>query len=358
MSEIEVLWRRLRSGRPFFIAEAGVNHLGSIELGERLIHEAASAGAHAIKFQSYKAASLCTKNAPRFWDWEGEVKSEGSQFDSYSLLDSFGETEHAELKRICDQNNIEFMSTPFDDDAANYLDRVGINAYKIASCDVTNHPLLRCVGSKGKIVMLSTGAASLEEIGEAIDIVESAGTHRIVIMHCNLKYPTDPAEINLSMINSIKDKFGEGYIYGLSDHTRQVETPSFALAMGANVVEKHYTVDKTMGKSADHWLSVDPGEVTEIVRLMELSFTMVGNSIKKCTGSEERARLYARRSVVTTVAIRKGEKFTADNIACKRPGTGISPKYYDRIIGTICLEDVTDDVVLPNSAISKELEIL
>ena len=224
MSQVKSLWARLRSGKPFFIAEAGVNHLGSLELGERLIREAAEAGAHAIKFQSYKASNLCTKDAPRFWDWEGEIEEDGSQFDSYSHLDSFGEAEHAELKRMCDEYDIEFMSTPFDDDATDYLDKVGINAYKIASCDVTNHPLLKHVGSKGKIVMLSTGAASLKDIQEAVHVLEKAGTDKIVIMHCNLKYPTDPDQINLSMIKSIQERFGDGYAYGLSDHTKNIWT--------------------------------------------------------------------------------------------------------------------------------------
>ncbi len=344
---VDSLWSRIVSGEPFFIAEAGVNHLGSIELGERLIREAAAAGAQAIKFQSYKAKNLCTKNAPRFWDWDGEIEEEGSQFDSYSHLDSFGEAEHAELKRLCDDYNIEFMSTPFDDEATDYLDRVGIRAYKIASCDVTNHPLLQHVGSKRKIVMLSTGAASLDEIQQAVNVLEEAGTNKIVIMHCNLKYPTDAQDINLSMIASIREKFGSKYIMGLSDHTRQVETPSFAVMLGANVVEKHYTVDKTLGKSADHWLSVDPEEVKEIVRLMNLSSQMIGTGKEKmCTESEERARLYARRSIVTLRKIKKGEAFTKENIGCKRPGTGISPTRFNEVLGKISKNDLEEDILI------------
>ena len=350
MSQVKSLWARLRSGKPFFIAEAGVNHLGSLELGERLIREAAEAGAHAIKFQSYKASNLCTKDAPRFWDWEGEIEEDGSQFDSYSHLDSFGEPEHAELKRMCDEHDIEFMSTPFDDEATDYLDRVGINAYKIASCDVTNHPLLKHVGSKKKIVMLSTGAASLKDIQDAVNVLEKAGTDKIVIMHCNLKYPTDPDQINLSMIKSIQERFGDGYAYGLSDHTMTVETPAFSLMLGANIVEKHYTVDKTLDKSADHWLSVDPDQVKEIVRLMDLSYTMLGTSeIKKCTESEERAKLYARRSVVSLRPIKAGEIFTVENIGCKRPGTGISPKMFENILGTAAAQDIEDDTLLTMS---------
>jgi sialic acid synthase SpsE len=347
MSKVNELWQTLRSGKPFFIAEAGANHLGSLELGERLIREAATAGAQAIKFQSYKAKNLCTKNAPRFWDWDGEIEEEGSQFDSYSHLDSFGESEHAELKKMCDKYNIEFMSTPFDDEATDYLDRVGIRAYKIASCDVTNHPLLHHVGLKKKIVMVSTGAASLNEIQQAIDVLEKAGTDKIVIMHCNLKYPTDSKDINLSMITSIQEKFGDKYVMGLSDHTRQVETPAFAAMLGANVVEKHYTVDKTLGKSADHWLSVDPDEVKEIVRLMSLSHTMIGLSQEKsCTESEERAKLYARRSIVTLRKIKRGERFTKENIGCKRPGTGISPIRFEDILGNESKHDLEEDVLL------------
>ena len=252
MSKVDKLWADLRDGRPYFIAEAGVNHLGSLELAERLICEAAMAGADAIKFQSYKAKNLCTRTAPRFWDWEGEVKKEGSQYDSYAELDSFGAAEHTVLRDLCNRYEIDFMSTPFDNEAVDYLDDLGVMSYKIASCDITNYDLLSHVGAKKKIVMLSTGASSLQEIQGAIKVLESKGTNKIVIMHCNLKYPTDATEINLGMIKSIKRRFGKKYIYGLSDHTREVQTPSLAVVLGANVVEKHYTVDKSLGKSADH----------------------------------------------------------------------------------------------------------
>ena len=346
-SDVDLLWDYLKSGKPFFIAEAGVNHLGSLELGERLIREASEAGAHAIKFQSYKASELTTKNAPRFWDWEGEVEEEGSQFDSYSHLDSFGEAEHQELKRLCDRYKIEFMSTPFDNSATDYLERCGIRAYKIASCDLTNHPLLSHVGSKGKIVMLSTGAASLDEIGAAVNVLTEAGTDKILIMHCNLKYPTDPDQINLAMIHSINEKYGAKCHLGLSDHTREVETPAFALMLGANVVEKHYTVDKTLGKSADHWFSVDPGEVKRIVELMDLAYTMKGSqALKQSTESEERARQLARRSIVTLRPIKAGDALTSENIGCKRPGTGISPIHFNKVLGMKAARDLDDDSVL------------
>lgn len=341
---MQKLWEKLKSGKPFFIAEAGVNHLGSIELGRRLIKEAAESGAHAIKFQSYKAKNLTTKDAPRFWDWEGEIKENGSQYDSYSLLDSFGEEEHLALKKICDEYNIEFMSTPFDDEATDYLDRIGIRAYKIASCDVTNHPLLEHVASKGKIVMLSTGASSLEEIKEAVNVLKQ-GTNKIVVMHCNLKYPTPDEEINLNMINHLKTTFPDCLI-GLSDHTMNLMTPSFAYLLGANICEKHYTVDKTLGTSADHWLSVDPKDVKEIIKNYNLVEKMAGSNQKKCTLGEERAKLYARRSIVVNKIIKKGELLTAENLACKRPGTGIAPKFLKSFFGKKATKNLSEDHIL------------
>jgi sialic acid synthase SpsE len=344
MSPVDELWLRIKSGEPFFIAEAGVNHLGSLDLAERLIREAAEAGAHAIKFQSYKAKNLCTKNAPRFWDWEGEIESDGSQFDSYSHLDSFGEADHAELKRMCDYYDIEFMSTPFDDEATDYLDRVGISAYKIASCDLTNHPLLRNVGSKGKIVMLSTGAGSINEIRSAVKVLRE-GTDKIVVMHCNLKYPTADHEINLRMIEHLRQEFPE-CVAGLSDHTMNLWTPAFAYSLGATVFEKHYTVDKTLGKSADHWLSVDPPEVSQIIENINLAVTLLGSREKRCTPSEERARLYARRSIVTTSEIRKGDVLTRENLSCKRPGTGMSPTMLHKVLGRVAARDIDDDQIL------------
>ncbi len=341
---IESLWEKLTSGEPFFIAEAGVNHLGSLEIGEQLIKQAAKAGASAIKFQSYKAKNLCTKNAPRFWDWEGEIEKEGTQFDSYSHLDSFGEAEHRELKKMCDMNNIEFMSTPFDNEATDYLDRVGIRAYKIASCDLTNHPLLEHVASKGKIVMLSTGAGSIEEIKSAVNIVKE-GTKKIVVMHCNLKYPTEDHEINLRMINNLKEEFSD-YVIGLSDHTMNLWTPAFSHALGANVIEKHYTIDKKLGKSADHWLSVDPTEIEKIIENIQLAENLLGASNKECTENEKRAKLYARRSIVATQDIKKGEILTENNLACKRPGTGISPTIIHKILGNKASNDIKDDKIL------------
>lgn len=342
---IDNIWNYIKEGNPFSIAEAGVNHLGSLKLAERLIAGAKESGATAIKFQSYKAKNLCVKDAPRFWDWEGEVDKEGSQYDSYSLLDSFGEKEHLELKKICDKYDIEFMSTPFDNEATDYLDRIGTRIYKIASCDITNFPLLEHVASKKKIVMLSTGAASLDEIKEAVSLV-SQYTDKIVVMHCNLKYPTDDDQINLKMIEDIKKEFGNKYVLGLSDHTMNMLTPAFAYMLGATVFERHFTIDKTLDKSADHWLSADVQEMSIIIKNVNLAYKMLGVGKKICTASEMRARKYARRSVVAIKNIKAGETFTEKNLGCKRPGTGISPKMFNKILGLTAKRDIRDDSLL------------
>ena len=276
-------WEYLKSGKPYIIAEAGVNHLGSMKLGEDLIAAAAQSGATAIKFQSYKAKNLCTKHAERFWDWEGEEKQDGTQIDSYSILDSFEEEEHKQLKDICDKYEIEFMSTPFDNHAVDYLDRIGVNAYKVASCDITNFPLLEHMAKKEKIIMLSTGASDLHEIEAAVDLI-SKYTEKIVIMHCNLKYPTDIHEANLSMITSLREKFGDKYVYGLSDHTMDLLTPALSYVLGGTVIERHFTVDKSLDKSADHWLSADPTDLRAIAYNVSVAAAMMGEKDKKMHG--------------------------------------------------------------------------
>ena len=184
------MWKKLTSGQPYVIAEAGVNHLGSLKRGEELIKGAKEGGADAIKFQSYKAERLCLKNAPRFWDWEGEEKEDGSQFDSYSNLDSFGRDEFLALKKLCDKYEIDFIVTPFDIEAADYLDEMGMGIYKIASCDIPYLYFLEHVAKKKKPILLSTGAANLDEIKEAVATIESTGNKQIVILHCNLCYPS------------------------------------------------------------------------------------------------------------------------------------------------------------------------
>lgn len=342
---IDQVWNKIKQGEPFFIAEAGVNHLQDWELAERLIKGAKEGGADAIKWQTYKAKELCVKDAPRFWDWDGEIKKDGSQYDSYKELDGWGEEEHIRLKQMCDDNDIIFMSTPFDNKSADYLEDMGMYIWKIASCDCVNYPFVEHVASKGGIVCLSTGASDIEEIEEAVLLILKH-TSKLVVMHCNLKYPTEDHETNLGMIKHLKSRFGDKAIYGLSDHTMNVQTPSFAYMLGASVFERHFTIDKTLGKSADHWLSVTPDELSDLIGHVKLAQTMHGKSIKECTDSEQRTRTNTRRSIVAYTDIKKGDVLTHENLALKRPGIGLPPKLYNNVIGKIATRDLTEDTLL------------
>ncbi len=336
------LWNYIQN-KPYIIAEAGVNHLCDWTLAKALISGARFAGADAIKFQSYKAEKLCTKDAPRFWDWNGEKP--GTQYDSYSQLDGFGADEHRELARICRYYEIDFMSTPFDNEAVDYLDE-HVRAFKIASCDITNFPLIEHIAKKGKIVILSTGASNLDEIKNAVNLI-SEYTEKIVIMHCNLDYPTGAEDINLSMITTLnQDRDFDKYVLGLSDHTIGTLAPALAYMLGATVIEKHFTVDKTLGKSADHWLSADIIDMKEIVKNVNLAHKMIGTCDKVCTESELRTKKFARRSIVAIKDIKEDEVFTGDNISCKRPGTGISPIHYNKILGCKATKNIKNDELL------------
>ena len=336
---------------PIVIAEAGVNHLGRMDYAERLIKEASQAGSQIIKFQTYKAKDLATKDAPRFWNWEGEENAEGSQFDSYAKLDSFEIEQYRELKSLCDRYEIEFMSTPFDYAAVDLLEEVGTAAYKMASCDITNLPLLEYVAKTKKPVFLSTGAATIEEIVSAVSTIESVSSAPIVIMHCTLCYPTKDEDANLLAILDIESNF-PGYILGLSDHTLGTDIPIASVLMGVDVIEKHYTFDKTLPLSADHWLSVDPQELAQIVEGSKRVALARGAKAKVLFDCELPAHRNARRSLVTKCAVKAGDIISEHNVTFKRPGTGISPADFNRAKGCKFKSDMNEDVVIDWSAIS------
>jgi len=351
------LWKKLKKNETYVIAEGGVNHLGDLEIAKKMIKEAKNAGANCIKFQTYKAEKLCVKDAPRFWnpkDFEGfeEEKSEGSQFDSYSILDSFGEKEHFSLKEMCVNYEIEFMSTGFDFESINYLDEISDVGFKVASCDITNHPFLEHIAKKKKIVFLSTGAANMSEIEEAVKIV-SKHTKMIVIMHCNLCYPTANSDANLGMILDLKNKFGNKYPIGLSDHTTDSQTLAYAYLLGATVFERHYTVDKSLGKSPDNKFGADPKELKRLIKNLENAKIMLGKTKKTATFSEQRSRKYARRSIVASKAISEGEELTEKNLTFKRPGTGLSPKYFYDILGKKATRSYKEDDFINVQGVSK-----
>jgi len=327
------------------IAEAGVNHLGRMDYAEELVKTAKQAGADIIKFQTYKASKLTTKNAPRFWDWEGEHDSEGSQFDSYSILDSFGENEYKKLIAICKKYDIEFMSTPFDEESAQMLVDIGMQGFKVASCDITNIPFLTYLAKFDLPILLSTGASNINEIREAIVAIESSGSGAVGVMQCTLCYPTDAKDANLRAISTLKMEFPDKLI-GFSDHTLGTIVPSASVLLGVTYIEKHYTFDKTLPDSADHWLSLDEGELRELVENLRILELAMGSEIKEKKDCEDATFKFARRSLVAKKSIKKGDVITKDDLTAKRPGTGLAPVFQDRFIGRKANVDIASDSLL------------
>lgn len=322
------IYNKILSHKPVIIAEAGVNHNGYKKIGKKLIDAAKRAGADCIKFQTYKSNKLTTKNAKRFWSWNGERKKEGSQHDSYSVLDSFEFEDYKYLANYCKKKRIEFQSTPFDLESVKLLQKLNVKTYKIASCDITNHQLIAEVAKTKKPIFLSTGAANISEINDAVKIINKYHK-KIVIMHCTLCYPTKVSDANLKSITFLKKKF-PNYNIGLSDHTLETLTPALATSMGAMVIEKHFTINKKLKKSADHWLSVNEKELSKITKEVKFANQALGKMQKNTLKCELLAKKNARRSLVANKKINKNEKFTLANLTCKRPGNGIlASRYFD-----------------------------
>lgn len=343
---------RFSNNRTVIIAEAGVNHLGRMDLAEKLIKAAAQAGADIIKFQTYKAHKLTTKKAPRFWSWDGERKKKGSQYDSYSNLDSFDIDDYYNLKKICKNYKIEFMSTPFDLESVDILESLNVGGYKIASCDITNFPLLKYVAKTKKPILLSTGASQLQEIKNAVKVLEENGAKNIVIMQCVLCYPTQVKDANLSVVSSLKETFPKNII-GLSDHTLGIKLAAGSVLLGVRVIEKHFTFDKNLPDSADHWLSINEEELEQLVKEVRFFESALGKTKKVLLNCEKRAFKYARRSLVAKYQILKGEKITIKKIDFKRPGTGISPNQLDKVLNKVAKKNLKEDQILKFSDLEK-----
>ena len=329
---------------PFIIAEAGVNHNEQPELALDLIRAAADAGADAIKFQNYSAERLSTRNAPVYWDVPGAEKVD-SQFELFSKLEGLPPETYPIMKTLAEEVGIEFFSSPFSEYDADFLAEVGVPAFKIASPDITHHPLLRHVARQGKPIILSTGISTLGEIEEAVQVIEGEGNKEIVLLHCTSTYPAPMTDANLRMMASIQNTFPD-YPVGLSDHTYGLTAPIAATALGCQAIEKHFTLDKSLPDSPDHKFGVDPTELTALVNETRAAWQALGGSVKKPIESEIPAMKYMRRSVVTVVNVPAGTRLTTDMIACKRPGTGISPKYFDQVIGRRVRADIAADEVL------------
>ena len=329
----------------FIIAEAGVNHNGSVEIAKKLINVAAESGANAVKFQTFKAENVVTKNAQKANYQKQTTDTLESQFDMIKKLELDTNT-HEELISYCQEKRITFLSTPFDHDSINMLSDLDLGIFKIPSGEITNLPYLRHIGSLGKRIILSTGMSNIAEVGEALNILTSSGTEKkdITVLHANTMYPTPMEDVNLNAMLTIQKEFVVAI--GYSDHTLGIEVDIAAVAMGASVIEKHFTLDKTM-KGPDHKASLDPEELKAMVSAIRNVEKAMGNSEKKASPSESVNINIVRKSIIASQMIKKGDLLTDKNITTKRPGGGISPMKWDQIIGTIAAKDYQlDDMII------------
>jgi sialic acid synthase SpsE len=329
---------------PYVIAEIGVNHEGSLDLAKRLIELAKEGGADAAKFQTYKAAKLASRNSPAYWDLSQEPTE--SQFALFGKLDGFGDEEYLALEEHCRIVGIDFLSTPFDLEAVEFLDPL-MPFYKIASADITNVPLLRRTAAKSKPVLLSTGASTIEEIQTAAETLESHGASSIILLHCILNYPCPAEHAHINMIEGLGSAF-PGKMIGYSDHTRPDPAMAIltaAVLKGARVIEKHFTHDKTLTGN-DHYHAMDVDDLKIFVENMKLLKIAGGEKDKNYIPSEEISRQNARRSIVVARPLKAGDEITEFDIICKRPGFGISPLHWDEVIGKQVNKNLADDDIL------------
>ena len=325
----------------FIIAEAGVNHNGDMSIAYKLIDKAIESGVDAIKFQTFKAENLVTKSASKAEYQKKSTDSLESQFEMIKKLE-LGANEHKDLIKYCNEKNIIFLSTPFDIDSVKLLDKFKLEIFKIPSGEITNLPLLRYIGGLSKRIILSTGMSSLSEIGNALEVLLNAGTKKndITVLHANTMYPTPFQDVNLNAMLTIKKELDVEV--GYSDHTLGIEVGIAAVALGASVVEKHFTLDKSM-IGPDHGSSLEPNELKAMVGAIRNIESALGSYEKKCSKSEEPNIIAARKSIVASKNIKTGEYFSQNNISTKRPGIGISPMMWDKVIGSIAKKDYEED---------------
>ena len=325
----------------YIIAEAGVNHNGSFALACKLVDAAKKAGADCIKFQTFKANNLVCKNAEKA-DYQKKATGDSCQQEMLKKLElSFDD--FLKLKDYCKESDITFLSTPFDFDSIDFLNSIDIPFWKIPSGEVTNLPYLIKLAKTGKPVVISTGMCNIEEIKAAIEVLSSNGTKNIKLLHCNTEYPTPFEDVNLKAMQTMRDAFG--FEVGYSDHTKGIEVPIAAVALGATVIEKHFTIDRNM-EGPDHKASLEPQELAAMVSSIRNIEKALGTGNKEPSPSEKKNMTIARKSIVAAKEIKKGEEFTEDNITVKRPGNGVSPMKWFDVIGTKAVRDFQEDELI------------
>ena len=327
------------------IAEAGVNHNGSIELAKLLIDEAVESGVDYIKFQTFKSENLVTRTAKQAdYQKKNIGDSDNSQYNMLKELE-LSEEQHFELIEYCNKKGIKFFSTAFDMDSIDFLTSLNLGLWKIPSGELTNYPYVKKIASFGEPVILSTGMSSTEEISDTVNLLVSCGLpkEKITILHCNTEYPTPMCDVNLLAMNSIKKRFQTEI--GYSDHTVGIEVPIAAVALGAKVIEKHFTLDRNL-PGPDHKASLEPSELKALVSAIRNIEQALGSEEKKVSSSEMKNKAVARKSIVAAKAIKAGEMFSEENLTVKRPGIGISPMKWESVIGQVAIRDFEQDELI------------
>ena len=326
----------------FTIAEAGANHDGSVEKAIKLIDAAKESDVNSVKFQTYKASKLTTKSAPKYWD---DGNKNETQFDVFSKLDGLTNDNWREIFEYSKKKDIMCFSTPFDNDSADLLYSLDVPAFKIASADITDIPLIKFIASKQLPIFISTGMASDKEVLDAVNVIKNEGNNDIIIMHCITSYPTNFEDANLSMISTLKEQFPE-HVIGFSDHTLGTTAALCSTFYGAKCIEKHFTYDKKLSTSPDHRLSLDVNDFQKLITELRISEITKGSKKRTSFSSESEAVKYARRSLVSKVKIPKGTQITESMLDIKRPGTGIPPKSFSDVVGCIAINDIDEDTTL------------
>lgn len=326
----------------YIIAEAGVNHNGSLRLAKQMVREAKKAGADAVKFQTFVAENLVTKYAEK-----AKYQKELTDFSEsqYQMLQSLelSYDDFFEIKVLCDSENIDFLSTPFDLESIKLLETIGLTCYKIPSGEITDYPYLTRIAKTCKPIILSTGMATVDEIEAALLVLQTNGTPAVTLLHCNTQYPTPVADVNLTAISTLRDKFHVDT--GYSDHTLGIEVAIAAAAMGAKVIEKHFTLDKCM-KGPDHKASLEVHELAAMIAAIRSVERALGDGKKRPSPSEMQNISAIRKSIVAKRDIQKGELLREDNLTTKRPGTGLSPMLWNKIIGTKAIRNFSKDQMI------------
>ena len=325
------------------IAEAGVNHNGSIEMAKQLIDAAAAAGVDYVKFQTFKAEKLVTKDAKQA-EYQQRNAADSSQYAMLKKLE-LTPRQHEELITYCMQKGVCFLSTAFDLESIEYLHSLNLGLWKIPSGEITNYPYLKKIAQYGEPVIMSTGMCSMGDVEQALNVLLKNGLtkEQITLLHCNTEYPTPMQDVNLKAMLQLRDKFEVRV--GYSDHTKGIEVPIAAVALGAEVIEKHFTLDRTL-PGPDHKASLEPNELKAMVDAIRNIEQALGDGQKHVSASEEKNMAIARKSIVAAKDIKKGELLTEENLTTKRPGSGISPMRWEEVIGTKAILDFAEDELI------------